>query len=61
VGGDLKNNASFRDDYRKGEPTRAGYTVIDVNGKGQRHPDITLPVAWAMGLEKESIIKNRSS
>jgi hypothetical protein len=58
VGGDLKNNAAFRKAYRDGDPSKAGYVVIDVNGKGVQHPDITIPVAWAMGLEKNTFIQN---
>ena len=61
VGGDLKNDKSFRKAYCNGEPTTAGYVVLEIDGKAQRHPDVTLPVAWAMGLEKELFTEPHSS
>lgn len=57
VGGDLKNDVAFRKAYRNGEPAKAGYVVLNVNGRAQRHPDVTLPVAWAMGCDKTSFIE----
>jgi hypothetical protein len=61
VGGDLKNDTAFRKAYCDGAPTNAGYVVTDVNGKGVQHRDITIPVAWAMGLDMTSLIQNLSS
>ncbi|MGO8928273.1 MAG: hypothetical protein ACLQU3_15495 [Limisphaerales bacterium] len=56
VGGDLKNDPNFRREYRSGDPTKAGYVVIGSDASAQKHPDLTLPIAWALGLEKEFLL-----
>jgi hypothetical protein len=50
TGGDLKADRVFRQKYLEGEPREAGYVFHCLGGKVQRSTDLTLPVAWAVGL-----------
>jgi Double-GTPase 1 len=48
--GDLKEDASFKAAYLKGNPRKAGEVVHDLNGTVETSSDVTLPVAWALGF-----------
>ena len=51
VNGDLKNDKSFRENYLNGRPQEYGLVVHTLSGRCiEESPDITLPVAWAVGL-----------
>lgn len=51
VGGDLNDASGFRKEYLKSDPQKAGYVVHSLRGLISKSSDITIPVAWAMGLE----------
>jgi len=53
VGGDLKSDPAFLKQYKMGDPTKTGYVVFGSGDVVSNHSDLTLPVAWAMGLEKD--------
>jgi Double-GTPase 1 len=46
VGGDLDCDESFKKEFCEGDLRTSGYTVLEVNGKAVRDPDLTLPVSW---------------
>lgn len=50
VGGDLRDDPPFRERYLKGIPTDQGRVVHTLGNGVAETPDITLPVAWALGL-----------
>jgi hypothetical protein len=51
-GGDPKFSAAFREACLHADhPCSGGYVVRQVNGDARRVPDLTLPIAWALGLE----------
>ena len=50
VGGDLKNEPAFRKSYLDGEPLSSGYIVHSLDESVVSIPDLTVPVAWALGL-----------
>ncbi len=54
VGGNLKDKAGFRKDYLNSDPLKAGYVVHSVKGVVNKSGDLTLPVAWALGLEVQT-------
>lgn len=53
VGGDLKDE-TFREQYRSGDPAKAGYVVFRAGNEIRKDPDVTLPVAWAMGQDLQA-------
>lgn len=48
VGGDLKRDAKFREEYRDMVMADSGSVTLQRNGIWQEDPDVTLPVAWAV-------------
>jgi hypothetical protein len=48
--GDLKANEEFRRAYLKGDPRTAGEVIHSLSGAVKTSDDMTLPVAWALGL-----------
>ncbi len=50
VGGDFDRSEGFRSDFLNGDPGASGYVVVSINGDVRFVFDITLPVAWAMGV-----------
>ena len=51
VGGDLDREPEFRKSFKAGNPDESGYVVHSLLGTPQRSLDLTLPVAWALGLD----------
>ncbi|MCK4794448.1 MAG: hypothetical protein KAV87_62545, partial [Desulfobacteraceae bacterium] len=54
TGGNLNDATGFRKDYLNSDPHKAGYVVHSEKGVVHKSGDLTLPVAWAMGLEVET-------
>ena len=54
VGGDLNDASGFRKEYLNGDPQKAGYVVYSNKGMIKNSSDLTLPIAWAMGLELDT-------
>ncbi|MDM5134688.1 hypothetical protein [Aeromonas salmonicida] len=50
VGGDLKNDPNYRDVFLNIGLDSLGWTAVSDEGSWQRKFDITLPIAWAVGL-----------
>lgn len=52
VGGDLKDDALFRDQFLESSLDQHGWVAIQdsVTGTWRTQPDITLPVSWLVGL-----------
>ena len=52
VGGDLKNDKAYRDVFLDKAFDEHGWVVIhdDETGLWQKDPDLTLPVAWVVGI-----------
>ncbi|MCF5806245.1 hypothetical protein [Pseudomonas tremae] len=50
VGGDLKYDADFRQAYLQEGPDGRGWVAIEREGGWVKDSDITLPIAWAVGL-----------
>jgi hypothetical protein len=48
--GDFKTDPEFKASYLQGDPRRAGQAVYSLSGTLEVSNDITLPVAWALGL-----------
>lgn len=48
--GDLKADEEFRKAYLNGDPRTAGEVVHSLSGAVETSSDMTLPVAWALGL-----------
>ena len=48
--GDLSADPEFAADYRNGNPRIAGEVVHSLKGGTQTSTDMTLPVAWALGI-----------
>lgn len=48
--GDLDADPEFKTSYLKGDPRKAGEVVHSLSGKVETSHDISLPVAWALGL-----------
>lgn len=44
------NNEAMRGEYLEGSPQKVGYVIHSLNGEIVRSQDLTIPVAWAMGL-----------
>lgn len=51
VGGNLRGgvNKPFRDSLRKRDLSEVGYTAVMRDGVVVEEPDVTLPIAWALG------------
>jgi hypothetical protein len=49
--GDLDADPEFKTSYLKGDPRKAGEVVHSLSGSAETTHDITLPVAWALGLD----------
>lgn len=51
VGGNLRgtSNKHFRDSLKKRDLSEVGYTVVTREGVVVEDPDVTLPLAWALG------------
>lgn len=50
VGGDLKHDPDFRQTYLEAGPDGHGWVAVQDNGEWRKDPDLTLPIAWAVGL-----------
>lgn len=50
VGGDLKNDANFRDDLLQTGPDGRGWVAVYEGESWQKKYDLTLPIDWAVGL-----------
>jgi len=48
--GDLLADPAFKASYLSGDPRKAGEVVHSLSGKVESSGDMTLPVAWALGL-----------
>ena len=51
VGGDLKGDREFHDRYLNSDLQSFGFLQTDDDGKTTNHVDMTLPVAWAIGVQ----------
>lgn len=51
VGGDFKSDPDFKTEYLLQDPTQTGYVVRTIDGTHAKSPDLTLPVAWALGCD----------
>lgn len=49
VGGDLQRDAEFREKYWDMDLAKCGSVMLLREGTWQEDPDVTLPVAWAIG------------
>jgi hypothetical protein len=49
AGGDL-NDPAFRAVYLAADPRAAGYVIHSLRGHLEKSSDVTIPVAWALGL-----------
>ena len=56
VGGDLKDDPNFRDSFLdKGLDQHGWVSIRDSStSKWRKDPDLTLPVAWVVGIESAS-------
>jgi hypothetical protein len=50
--GDFDAEAGFKSKYLSGDPRNAGVVVHSLARTAETLDDVTLPVAWAMGLTK---------
>lgn len=52
VGGDLQGDADFKEQFLNGSIDDHGWVSArnDVDSKWAQNPDLTLPIAWAVGL-----------
>lgn len=50
VGGDLKYDADYRKAFLQAGPDGHGWVAVDEPDEWKKDPDITLPIAWAVGL-----------
>lgn len=49
VGGNLKGASEFRESLKGRDLSEVGYTAVMRNGVMVEDPDVTLPLAWALG------------
>jgi hypothetical protein len=57
--GDFEADADFKTAYLNGDPRNAGEVVHSLSGNIETSNDVTLPVAWAMGLAQTLETENR--
>ncbi|MEE3508529.1 hypothetical protein QN399_20125 [Pseudomonas sp. 10C3] len=50
VGGDLEHDAAYREAFLKAGPDGHGWVAVNEQNGWRKDPDITLPIAWAVGL-----------
>jgi hypothetical protein len=50
VGGDLKHDANYRDAFLESGGDNHGWTAVREGDRWKKDPDVTLPIAWAVGL-----------
>lgn len=50
LGGDLKNDLAYRQAFLEAGPDGHGWVAVDDGDGWKKDPDITLPIAWAVGL-----------
>lgn len=50
VGGDLKHDPAYRQAFLEAGPDGHGWVAVDDGDGWKKDPDITLPIAWAVGL-----------
>lgn len=50
VGGDLKNDAVYRREFLEAGPDVKGWVAVKDQEGWKKNSDITLPIAWAVGL-----------
>lgn len=50
VGGDLKNDPVYRQAFLEDGPDGKGWAAVEDQGGWRKDRDITLPIAWAVGL-----------
>jgi hypothetical protein len=50
VGGDLKHDAAYREAFLNAGPDGHGWVAVDDHDGWRKDSDITLPIAWAVGL-----------
>ncbi len=50
VGGDLKNDPTYRTAFLEAGARNMGWVAIEDQNKWVKNPDITLPILWAVGL-----------
>ena len=50
VGGDLKRDRDYRQAYLEAGPDGRGWVALESKGEWLKVSDITLPIAWAVGL-----------
>ena len=55
VAGDLKNDEDFRTTYLAGDPAGFGFVVHSLGGRLEKSADLTLPIAWALGVLPEDL------
>lgn len=58
--GDLQKDPEYKVTYLQGDPRKAGDVVYDLAGTVENSADVTLPVAWALGLPVVSSAESRS-
>ena len=51
VGGDLKEDAECKKLFLS-NPHGSGYVVLDNDNRIIKYPDVTIPIAWALGLKE---------
>jgi hypothetical protein len=54
--GDLNSDDEFRKAYMEGNPRTAGQVTHSLSGAVETSPDMTLPVAWAMGVVDTNLL-----
>lgn len=50
VGGDLKHDPVYRQAFLEAGPDGQGWVAVDDGDGWRKDPDLTLPIAWAIGL-----------
>jgi hypothetical protein len=50
VGGDLEHDQAYRKDFLETGPDGKGWVAVGNGSEWKKNPDITLPIAWAVGL-----------